>query len=145
MATAQSQMPLYMGLAPGLNAQGQIENISARMNIINKTAAYTVKDYESGSVFTITGATGGVTFTLPTIASALKGVYYYFVTTAAQTITVASDPTDKMVVDNNATADSLASSTAGHIIGASLLVVCDGSVWLTMEGGGAAVWVVADA
>lgn len=143
--TAQSQMPLYMGLAPGLNSQGQIDKISARMNVVAKTAAYTVKDYESGTLFTNTGATAGVTFTLPTIATTLAGVYYYFATVAGYAITVASDPADKMVVDNNATADSLASSTAGHLIGASLLVVCDGTQWLTMEGGGAAVWVVADA
>lgn len=141
---SQTQMPIYMGMTPGLNDQGQIENLAARLKVVAKTAAYTVKDYESGTVFTNTGASGSVTFTLPTIATALAGVFYWFFTVAGQNIVVASDPTDKLVVDNNATADTLTSSTSGHVIGAGLLVICDGTQWLTFQGGGSQVWVVAD-
>jgi len=141
---AQTQMPIYNGLAAGLDSSQRISNIAATMRVVAKTAAYTCKAEESGTVFTNTGASGGVTFTLPTVAAALNGVYYYFFTTVAQVITVASDPSDKMVCDNNATADSLAGSTSGHVIGAGLLVICDGTQWLTFQGGGSQVWVVAD-
>lgn len=141
---AQSQMPLYKGMAPGLDSTGRIDQIAATMKVVAKTAAYTVKAEESGTVFTNTGASGSVTFTLPTVATSLAGVYYYFFTVAAQNIVVASDPTDKLVVDNNASADTLTSSTSGHVIGAGLLVICDGTQWLTMQGGGSQVWVVAD-
>lgn len=143
MAT-QTQMPIFMGLAAGLNASGQIGNIAATIRTVAKTASYTAKAEESGTWFTNTGASGAVTITLPAPAAAVAGVYYLFTATAAQSFAVASGTADTMVTDGDAAADSLTASTASHIIGATLLVVCDGSLWLTFAAGnGSAVWTAA--
>lgn len=91
-----------------------------------KTAAYTLKARDCGKLFTNEGASGGVTFTLPKISTALKGLWFEFATVAAQVITVASDPADSLIADSDAAADTVA--TAGTI-GQHLKVVCTGTKW----------------
>ena len=136
----QSNMPIYKGLAPGLNTEGQIPNLAALLRTVAKTASYTVTTDDSGTVFTTTGATGAVVFTLPAVATASAGCFYIFVNTVDQDMTVTSGTADKLVYDGDAAADSLAFSTASHKIGGAVLVVCDGANWLSfVAGNGSAV------
>lgn len=96
-------------------------------------AAYTVNHTcaatESGYVFTNTGDTDGVTFTLPAVATS-TGMTYKFLLTANATATITA-PTDTLVAFNDAAATSLSFSTAGTIIGNAVEVVCDGSKWIS--------------
>jgi hypothetical protein len=120
-----ASMPTMQGIMPGLNEYGQISNMAFTPRVVAKTAAYTVKASESGTIFTTTGAAGAVTFTLPAISD---GPYVFkFFVGADQDMTIASATADTMVTFNDLEADSLAFSTAGEKIGGNALVVCDGT------------------
>jgi len=94
-----------------------------------KTADYTVKAYESGTLFTTRGAGGAVIFTLPTAATA--GLWFGFYNVANQNMTVTAGTADTMVVINDATADSISFQTANLKIGGMFEVFSDGTGWLT--------------
>lgn len=96
--------------------------------VIAKTADYTVTENDNGTLFTNRGATGAVIFTLP--ATAEKGLRYGFYVVADQNVTVTAGTADTMVVFNDATADSVAFSTASKKIGAYVEVYGDGTGWL---------------
>lgn len=93
-----------------------------------KTTAYPVVAADSGTLFTNVGAVGGVTFTLPTLAS---GLSFGFLAVADFAITVASAAGDDMVTVNDASADSVAFSTAGDIMGGFVRVYSNvaGTKW----------------
>jgi len=93
-----------------------------------KAASYTCTVADSGTMFTTTGASGAVTFTLPAVATS-TGVWYEFVNTVGQNMVI-SAPADTLVAFNDATATSLTYSQASELIGASAKVTCDGSKWL---------------
>jgi hypothetical protein len=99
----------------------------ACFRLAHKTASYTVLDSDNGTLFTNKGASGAVTFTLP--ATAKKGLEYTFFAVANQNLVVASGTADKMVVFNDAAADSIAFQTASEIIGGAVRVVGDGDLW----------------
>jgi hypothetical protein len=84
-----------------------------------KTSDYTIVAADTGKLFTNTGATGAVTFTLPTLAA---GLVFDFFVVADQNVTVASAAGDDMVIFNDVAADSAAFSTAGQLIGGRLRV-----------------------
>ncbi len=92
-----------------------------------KTAAYTVTLADNGTLFTNTGAGGGVTFTLPAVAGG-AGYWFDFFLTADQTITITA-PAGKLMAYNNAAATSIAFSTASEKIGGGVTIVGDGSFW----------------
>lgn len=92
-------------------------------------AAYTVTTAESGTTFTTRGAAGNVNFTLP--ATPTTGTWFRFFSVAAGTMTITAGTADTMVVFNDATADSIAFSTAAEIIGNGVEVLYDGTGWLT--------------
>lgn len=100
-----------------------------------KTADYTVTTAESGCWFTNRGATAAITFTLPdTSGGAVPiGTNFTFYGISATGFTVASNPADKMVTLNDATADSITCTTASKIIGAMVRVFWDGTGWLTQQ------------
>ncbi len=127
----QSVMKTIEGKAPAIDQYGRINGLGATLNVVEKTASYTPKVEESGTVFVANHATVAVTFTLPTIAAANAGVFFDFVNIGAAGMVVASDPTDTLIVDNDIAADSLTWSTASHIIGGAVRVVCNGTKWLT--------------
>ena len=87
-----------------------------------KTAAYTVLASENGTTFTNRGAGGSVTLTLP---APFANAHYRFINHAAQAFLIAADAVDTFVVYNDATADSLESSTIGVI----REVWSDGTSW----------------
>lgn len=99
---------------------------------VPKTAAYQVLASDVGTLFTNTGAGGAVTFTLPAIAA---GLSFEFLVTAAQNLTVASKEGANIVWDGNASANSLAFSTASHQIGGHLQFVANaaGAKWYVRQ------------
>ena len=99
-----------------------------------KTADYTVKAYESGTLFTTRGAGGTVIFTLPTTPT--KGLYYGFYSAADQTMTVTAGTVDTIVGINDLTADSVGFATANLKIGGMIEVFGDGTGWLTRVSAG---------
>jgi hypothetical protein len=99
--------------------------------VVAKTADYTVtaaRD-ENGTLFTNRGAGGAVIFTLPPASSRYAGWHFRFRTVAGQNVTVKPSAVDTLLVFNDATADSLAASTADELIGALIEAECDGTVW----------------
>ena len=97
-------------------------------NEVAKTANYTITKLENGTLFTNTGAEAAVVFTLPALSPFL---YFRFMVTADQSVTVSSAAGDDMVVFNDATADSVAFSTSSEKIGGSLLIFSNsaGTKW----------------
>lgn len=84
-----------------------------------KTADYTVVANDNYTLFDNIGAGGAVNFTLPTLAN---GYYFGFRVQADQNVTVTSNEGDNMVVFNDASADSVAFSTASQKIGGMVVV-----------------------
>ena len=101
-----------------------------------KTAAYTLTAAESGVLFTNRGATVAITFTLPLNSTCPIGTWFEFYGVSATGFTVASNPTDTLVVLNDAAADTLTMTTTSLIIGSYLRVIWDGTGWLTVRGAG---------
>jgi hypothetical protein len=97
-----------------------------------KTAAYTVVASDNHTLFDNVGATAAVTFTLPVLAN---GYFFGFRVQADQNVTVASNEGDNMIAFNDVSADSVAFSTGGSLIG--------GMVWVYTNPG-ATKWIVED-
>jgi len=95
---------------------------------VAKTADYTVTSADNGMLFTTTGASGTVVFTLPTLAAGLR---FRFFNTVNQTMTVASAAGDDMITDGDAGADSVTLSTSSHKIGGGFDVIANaaGTAW----------------
>lgn len=106
---------------PGLTAPG------GQKEVIALTANTTLTNYDIGKIFTNRGATGSVTITLPAANSENAGGVISVITVADQTVTVASSPADKLVIFNDAAADSVAISTSSEKIGAVLDFISDGT------------------
>jgi hypothetical protein len=96
-----------------------------------KPAGYTVTAADSGTVFTTTGATGAVTFVLPTTPA--KGLRYRFLNTVNQNMVIQA-ASGKLIGLNNAAATTLTFSTASNKIGAGAEVMADetGGFWIAM-------------
>jgi hypothetical protein len=87
-----------------------------------KTANYTVVAADNLTTFTTQGAGGTVNFTLPALVNVSPGWEATFCSEAAGAMTVTA-PANKLVAFNNATATSIAFSTAGEIIGNTVRVI----------------------
>lgn len=104
--------------------------------VVPKTSAYTVNPSvdRAGTVFTTRGATGAVTFTLPTIqAGQLTGLFYDFLNVVDQNMSIVAPVADTMVVVNDTAADSVIYSTSGQKIGALARALWDGSQWIVVN------------
>lgn len=101
------------------------------LTLVKKAASYTVDLARnvSGTVFTTEGATGAITFTLPTLTTPKAGVFFEFHNVVDQTMTVTA-ASGKAICDGNAAATSLAASTSSHKIGARIRAEWNGSAWL---------------
>lgn len=126
-STRQTQMPVFHGKSPSLDGNLQIDNISHTVNVVAKTADYSVLVKESGTYFTTTGATGGVNFTLPAVADS-TGCIYWFAAEADFEIMVTA-PTGTLVAGNDTAANSVAWTTVSQQIGNGFMAVCDGTLW----------------
>jgi len=69
---------------------------------VAKTANYTVDETDTGTIFTNTGASGAVTFTLPSAPS--EGLEYQFIATAQQNIVIDPGDNDKFLFGDGSTA-----------------------------------------
>lgn len=108
-----------------------------------KTAAYTVLNTESGTIFTTRGATVAVNFTLPVNSSVPIGFDITVYGVSAYGFTITSNPTDTLVVKNDATADTITTTTTSLIIGAAVRVVFDGTGWLTFNASAGPTYAIA--
>lgn len=115
--------------AVDLNGTAYLQLDAFRRTISAKTANHTCAAAESGYLFTNTGATESVTFTLPAVATS-TGLTYKFLLTADATATITA-PTDKLVAFADPAATSLSFSESGLIVGNAVEVVCDGSKWIS--------------
>ena len=102
--------------------------VRPKLNIIVKTASYTVTSNDFGSVFTTRGALAAVTFTLPAASSTNNGEWVLFVNVANQNMLVAGAD-EGLVVFNDLTADSIAFQTGSEKIGGAFLAISDGTSW----------------
>jgi hypothetical protein len=91
--------------------------------VVAKTADYTVKLADHGTLFTNEGASGAVIFTLPATATLPTGWMAEFYVAADQNVTVTAGTADTMVADNELDADSVAASTATELIGNYIKVI----------------------
>ena len=121
----QTLMSVFMSRAAGVNTYGQLVGPAFIPNISVKIDDYTVTAAESGTIFTTTGATKAINFTLPAIAD---GPFEFrFLCGADQSLTVTAATADTLVAFNDLTADSVALSTSSEKIGGGFQVVCDGT------------------
>ena len=125
-STAQTHMKLYNGMAPCVDANGVIDDISYKVYVITKVADYTVLASESGAWFTTSGATADVEFTLPTNAD---GLIYYFFNGADHELKVTADTADTMMAFNDVAADSVAYTTSNEHVGGAFVCFADGTNW----------------
>jgi len=104
-----------------------------RTVVTAKTSAYTITAADSGTVLTNRGATGSVTFTLPTVAAEFNGVNVIIMAVvAAQNVVISAQTTGQIVTFNDAAANSITISTTNEIIGAAFRLICDGTSWLAL-------------
>ena len=95
--------------------------------IIDLTTSTSIDASHCGALVTNTGAAGAVTITLPTGTTALKGLWFDVFVTTDQNVIVATQTTDTLFVDGDATADSIAWQTASHRIGNGAMLICLGT------------------
>jgi hypothetical protein len=118
-------MATKMGNVPMLDGNNVMQTLIWTPKVVTKTANYTCKAYESGTIFVTTGATAAVTFTLPPISDG--PFIFYFINGADQNMLVASQTADTLVTFNDLAADSVAFSTSSEKIGGFVIAVCDGT------------------
>jgi len=125
MPTNQTTMPLYMGLAPGLNAAGQVSGLATLFNVKQITASYTVPITESGTIYNTVGGTATCTFTLPAVATS-AGAWWIFHNAVDQTMTITA-PSACMFLDGLTKITNVTFSVASHKAGGAVMVYCDGT------------------
>ena len=126
VSTRQSHMETFLGKMPAVDSNHYIDDMAFKVNVVAKTADYTVLATESGTFFTNYGATALITYTLPTMAD---GLNYHFYSVSATGITVASANADEICAHNDVDAADVTFSETGSIIGGCFHVVCDGTQW----------------
>lgn len=94
-----------------------------------KTASYQVLESDCGTYFIANHAATPVNFTLPVVTDCPSGMWFVFYNVGAAGMVITSNPADKLVIGNDAAADSLAFSTSNEIIGWSCEVFTDGALW----------------
>lgn len=103
-----------------------------------KTADYTVTPFDSDKTFTNRGASATVTLTLPLVGPSLNGWSIRVVRLAAQSLVVATNPVDTLVISADAAADSVTISTIGH----GVEIWCDGTQFYAFLLPGAAATII---
>lgn len=97
--------------------------------VVALAASTTLGNGDLGKTFTNRGATGTVTITLPTPSGDNAGGEIRVRVVAAQTVTVNCATTDKIVILNDAAADSVSFATSNEQIGAAGMFESDGTNW----------------
>lgn len=122
------------GLLELANAKVVLNKFSA------KTAAYTITENDSGTIFTNRGSGAFVKFTLP--INPRQGLVYLFISVEDQQITIALDDSLEaeheaggstrayMITFNKTNTKTVYYSTVGEKIGACGIAIADGSNWI---------------
>lgn len=101
--------------------------IPTRLPIKTVSAAYTVTDYDTGSVIIVNAA---ATITLPA-AAGRKGIHVTIVVGADVSVTIQATA-GELVAFNDVAANSIAFSTSAEKAGNAVHFVCDGTKWYTL-------------
>lgn len=119
---------MYFDVIPGADSTKPV--VSAQMHsfdgirtpviVVTKTASYTVTTNEFNKRFNNSGASGAVTFSLP---SAIIGATYVFKVTTAQSLVIDADTSDTIQYNTSVTAASGAINSA--TIGSSIILTCE--------------------
>jgi hypothetical protein len=97
--------------------------------VVAIAASTTLSNYDLGKTFTNRGATGSVTITLPTPSGDNAGGEIRVRVLADQTVVVNCATNDKIVIINDAAADSVAWQTSSEKIGGGGMFESDGTNW----------------
>jgi hypothetical protein len=97
-----------------------------------KTGNYTITAGDSGKMLTTRGASGAVTFTLPTVTAAFTGVDLTLFNAVDQNMGVSAQTAGQIMFKNDVAANSVTYQTATELIGGALKCVCDGVSWLVI-------------
>jgi hypothetical protein len=111
------------------------ENGSHGKGPIAKTASYAIKATQTGTIFTNSGATGAVTFSLPT---AKGGMRFTFIKVAAQNLLIKAAAGNKI---NGSTAGKVYQNVTGADAGTGTVTIfSDGTDWYVL--GSVGTWAV---
>lgn len=97
--------------------------------VVALTASTTLTNNDMGKTFTNRGASGSITITLPTASGDNAGGEVRVRVVADQTVIVQSATNDKIVIFNDAAADTVAWQTVGEKIGGGGMFESDGTNW----------------
>lgn len=97
-------------------------------SISAKTASYTVTSADNGILFSNSGASTAITFTLPTRAANLT---YFFLVMADFNLTVSSVLGSDIIAPGNITASNVAYTSPALRLGGKMMVWCNpaGTFW----------------
>lgn len=98
--------------------------------VLALTASATLTNEDLGKLVTNRGASGSVTATLPTPSGDNKGGMVRVRVVADQTMVVNCETNDKIVIFNDAAADSVAWQTTNEKIGGGGDFESDGTCWI---------------
>jgi hypothetical protein len=107
-----------------------IKNVNGSWGVpvTTQAGAYTVQTRDFGSLIL---ANGAMTATLPLAGPELNGVWVQFASISAGDLVIAaSGSSDQLVVDADASADTITFGTSGEEIGSHVEALCDGTGWL---------------
>jgi hypothetical protein len=97
-----------------------------------KAASYTISSSDSGKLLTTRGASGAITFTLPTMSASYTGVDVLLFNAVDQDMIVSAQTAGQIMFKNDLAANSVSYETAGEQIGGAFRVISDGTSWLVM-------------
>lgn len=124
------------------NAYGASSGVSL-YRCVSKTAAYTILESELGTIFDNTGATASITITLPPVTNLPSGWWCGVYVADNDGIVLASNgSSDNIIAKNDAAADSITMTTNSLAIGNSVIVVWNGTKWLSFQGASGGTYTV---
>lgn len=108
------------------NQGGIVQALAQVLSIPSEThiADYTVLASDAGKLLIANDDTNVLIFTLPAVT--VKGVWW-FADLGQYGMRIVGGTADKMVVFNDAAADSVGYETGGEMIGAACFIICDGT------------------
>jgi hypothetical protein len=108
----------------GITSGGLMNQLKLPAPVANTDGTETLDATQSGVIVTAAYA-GTTTITIPDPGATTVGVVYYLIQTANQTLTVTATTANgnSIVCDGVATSDNVSITTAGHLIGAGMVVI----------------------
>lgn len=111
---------------------------------VSKTASYTILESELGTIFDNTGATAAINLTLPPVTNLPSGWWCGVYVADNDGIALLSNgSSDNIIAKNDAAADSITMTTNSLAIGCSVVVIWNGTKWLSIQGANGGTYTVA--